>query len=65
MSAPKEIDVKAYPAHAVLTIKQVASWLQVGVRSVERMDIPCVMLGTRTRRYVAKDVLRYLDKRSE
>lgn len=65
MPDPKEIDPKAYPAHAVLTIKQVAEWLQVGVRSVERMNIPCVMLGTRTRRFVAKDVLRYLDRRTE
>lgn len=65
MPDPKGIDPKAYPPEAVLTIRQLADWLQIGVRSVERLDIPCVMLGTRTRRYVAKDVLRYLDQRSE
>lgn len=53
----------SFPETAVLNIKQVAQWLQVSVRAVERMDIPSVFLGTRTKRYLGKDVLAYLEKR--
>lgn len=54
----------AYPPETVLTIEQVAEWLQTSVRSVERLDIPCIYLGTRTRRYLAKVVLKYLEERA-
>jgi hypothetical protein len=47
----------------VLTTEQVAEWLQVSVRFVERLDIPPVFLGTRTKRFLGKDVLAYLDTR--
>lgn len=50
----------AYPLEAVLNIKQVAEWLQVSVRTVERLDIPFTLLGRRTKRYVAADVLAFL-----
>ena len=53
----------AYEPTAILTIEQVAAWLQMGIRSVERLNLPCVYLGTRTRRYVARDVLDYLERR--
>lgn len=59
-----EAPVVSYPPEAVLEIQHVAEWLRVGVRTVERLDIPCVFLGTRTRRYLAKDVLTYLATRS-
>lgn len=55
--------VIAYEPTAVLEIEHVAAWLRISVRMVERLDIPCVMLGDRTRRYVAADVLAYLRKR--
>lgn len=55
--------VTAYPPEAVLTIEDVAEWLQVSTRKVERLDIPCTFLGTRTKRYIAKDVLKYLETR--
>jgi hypothetical protein len=53
--------VRAYPPEAVLTIEQVAAWLQISKRTAEKLHIPCLYLGTRTRRYVARDVLKYLD----
>lgn len=53
----------AHPPEAVLNIAQVAEWLQVSTRTVERLDIPCVFLGARTRRYLAKDILKYMDQR--
>ncbi|MGI8497584.1 MAG: helix-turn-helix transcriptional regulator [Gemmatimonadaceae bacterium] len=52
--------VRAYPANAILTIEQVASWLQISVRSVERLNLRCIFLGTRTRRYLAEDILAFL-----
>lgn len=54
---------RAYPPEAILNIEQVAEWLQVSVRTVERLDIPCTFLGTRTKRYTGKDVLKYLELR--
>lgn len=53
----------SFPETAVLNIKQVAQWLQISTKSVERLDIPSVFLGTRTKRYLGKDVLDYLAKR--
>ena len=63
--APERADrtVRAYPSEAVLTIEQVAEWLQMSVRSVERLDLPCVYLGTRTRRFLAKHIVEYLERR--
>jgi hypothetical protein len=65
MSGEQPVDgaPRAYPPEAVLTIEQLADWLQMGKRSVERLDLPCIYLGTRTRRYLAKHVLEYLDRR--
>lgn len=55
--------VLSYPPEAILELKHVADWLRVGERTAEKLDIPCVFLGTRTKRYLGKDVLAYLDKR--
>lgn len=49
-----------YTAETVLTIEQVADWLQVSKRQAERLSIPCFYLGTRTRRYLGKSVLEFL-----
>jgi len=54
----------AYPREAILTVEQLASWLQIGVRSAERLDFPCVYLGTRTGRYIVGSVLDHLAKMS-
>jgi hypothetical protein len=53
----------AYPPETILTATECAAWLGVSKRSFERLDVPCVYLGTRTRRYLAADVLRWFEKR--
>lgn len=53
----------AHSPEAILNVEEVAQWLQVSVRTVERLDIPCVFLGHRTKRYLGKDVLKYLEVR--
>lgn len=53
----------AHAPEAILTIEEVAQWLQVSVRTVERLDIPSVSLGHRTKRYLGKDVLKYMELR--
>lgn len=62
-SRKSDSPVVSHPPEAVLEIKHVAEWLRMGVRSVEKLDIPCVFLGTRSKRYIGKDVLDYLEKR--
>jgi hypothetical protein len=53
-----------YPREAVVTIKQVAAALGVSVRNVERMDLPTVYLGARTKRYVWDQILETLAARA-
>ena len=53
----------AHPPEAILSIEQVAEWLQVSVRTVEKLDIPCVFLGTRIKRFLGRDVLGYMEQR--
>lgn len=59
-----EVPAIGYAANTVLSIEQVAAWLGVGVRTVERMDIPCVMIGPRTKRFLAQHVVAFLDKKA-
>jgi hypothetical protein len=54
-----------YPREAVVTIKQVAAALGVSVRNVERMDLPTVYLGARTKRYVWDQILDTLAARAK
>lgn len=58
-----EKPVISYPPEAVLDIEQVAAWLQISKRSAERLHLPCLYLGTRTRRFLGSTVLEYLKKR--
>jgi hypothetical protein len=53
----------AYTAESVLTIQQVAEWLQISTRMVERIGLKAVYLGPRTRRYRGATVLEYLAKK--
>lgn len=53
----------AHPPEAILSIEQVAEWLGVSVRFVERLDLPAVFLGVRTKRYLGRDVLAYMEQR--
>lgn len=58
-----EKEYVSYPPEAVLDIEQVAEWLQISKRAAERLDIPHLYLGTRTRRFLGSTVLEYLKKR--
>jgi len=46
---------------AILTRDEVAAWLKVKPRQVERLGVPCLDLGRKTKRYVTKDVLAWLE----
>ena len=48
---------------AILTRDEVAAWLKIRPRQVERMGVPCLDLGRKTKRYRAGDVLEYLEER--
>ncbi len=50
-----------YTETSVLTIDQVAEWLQVSKRQVERLNLPCFYLGARTRRFLGKTVIEHLE----
>lgn len=50
---------------AVLTQKQVAEWLQVQPRQLKQLGVPCLDLGHKTKRYVVKDVLAWLDSQRQ
>jgi len=45
----------------ILTRDEVAGWLKVRPRQVERMGVPCLDLGRKTKRYLTKDVQAWLD----
>ncbi len=45
----------------VMTRQQVADFLQVRPRQVERLGVPCLDLGRKTKRYVREDVLAWLE----
>lgn len=55
--------VVSYPPEAVLEIAHVAAWLRVSQRTVERLDIPFALLGRRTKRFLGKDVLEFLERK--
>jgi len=62
---PIEVPGIAYPPGTILSIEHVAVWLGVGVRTVEQMDIPCIMIGPRTKRFLSDDVIAYLARKSK
>ena len=49
------------PLGAVLTREQVGQWLQVRPRQLDRLGIPCLHLGHKTKRYLAEDVQAWLE----
>jgi hypothetical protein len=50
----------AYPPETILTIEQVARWLQVSERTVRSWPLPRLNLPGQTVRYAAGEVLEYL-----
>jgi hypothetical protein len=43
-----------------LRIDELARRLKVSVRLIERLDLPAVYFGARTRRFIWSDVLKYI-----
>lgn len=52
-------------ADAILTRDEVAEWLKVRPRQVERLGVPCLDLGGKTKRYFMRDVLAWLESRRQ
>ena len=51
---------------AILTREQVAAWLQLkDPRQVTALGVPELSLGRKTKRYLAKHVLAYLESRQQ
>ena len=49
----------------VLTLQEVAEWLKITPRQIQRLGIPYFNLGDRPRRYLAQDVREWLARRRE
>ena len=47
-------------ADVVMTPAEVALWLHLKPRQLERFGVPCVQLGHKTIRYIKADVLAWL-----
>lgn len=45
----------------ILTAAEVAAWLKIKPRQVQRFGIPSVDLGRKTKRYMARDILAWLE----
>ena len=45
----------------ILTRDEVAEWLKVKPRQVERLGIPCLDLGRKTKRYLRRDVVAWIE----
>jgi hypothetical protein len=57
-----ELAFKLGPApDDILTRDEVAAWLKIKPRQVERLGIPCLNLGHKTKRYLVRDVLAWLE----
>jgi hypothetical protein len=46
----------------IMTRKEIADWLKLKPRQVERLGVPCIPLGRKTVRYRKGDVLEWLQK---
>lgn len=51
------------PPNTLLKADEVADWLKVKRRQVQRLGIPWIDLGRKTPRYQVKDVLAWLETR--
>ncbi len=46
----------------MLTKSELARWLKVSERTIDRLKPPCLMLGDGARRYLVSDVLTWLHR---
>ncbi len=51
----------AASAHGIMTRNEIAAWLKLAPRQVERLGIPCLDLGKKTKRYLVKEVAAWLE----
>lgn len=51
------------PPEGIMTRDEVATWLKVAPRQVDRLGIPCIDLGRKTKRYLVKDVAAWLESK--
>lgn len=58
--AVMSIDVKAVISDVIMTRQEVADWLRVKPRQIDRMGVPQLLLGRKTIRYLKSDVLDWL-----
>lgn len=59
------IRAAAPPETAILTLEQVAAWLQVGCDAVLRLGLPTIAISERQARYSVRQVLAWLERRAE
>lgn len=58
----KSVGIQSTDA-TVMTRSEVAAWLQVAPRQVERLGVPCLSLSRKCKRYLRSDVLAWLTQR--
>ena len=54
-------EATASSPEGIMTRDEVAAWLKVAPRQIERLGIPCLDLGKKTKRYLVKDVAAWLE----
>ncbi len=60
---PPRVTFGELPLNTLLKPDEVADWLKVKRRQVQRLGIPWIDLGRKTPRYQLKDVLAWLETR--
>ena len=63
MNAPN-ITLAAFAPETVLTRDEVAAWLKINPRELDRLGVPRIDLGRKTKRYLVGDVLAWLEQHS-
>jgi hypothetical protein len=58
-----DIEPVAYHPETILEAEHVAQWLRVSTRTVDRLNLPCIMVGPHTKRYLARHISERLDER--
>jgi hypothetical protein len=57
-------DPAPYPSDAVLTAKEVCDALKISLATLDRINLPTIYIGTRSRRYSWRQVLQTLEGRT-
>ena len=61
MNAPNSV-LTAFAPETVLTRDEVAAWLKINPRELDRLGVPRIDLGRKTKRYLVRDVLAWLER---